>query len=147
MQTFLPYADFALSAKCLDNRRLNKQILEAKSIHNVIVYDLSSWRNHPIVKMWRNYPEAIALYYNACLSEWKYIRGKNHKYELFTCSPRVVELPTWFGDERIHSSHRANLLRKDFKWYSQYCWDEINIDYMHTPYYWAEYGYGKIPKK
>jgi len=32
MQTFLPFPDFAESAKCLDNRRLGKQRVEAKQI-------------------------------------------------------------------------------------------------------------------
>jgi hypothetical protein len=36
MQTFLPYKDFDLSAKALDNKRLNKQILEGYQILNVL---------------------------------------------------------------------------------------------------------------
>ena len=26
-------------------------------------------------------------------------------------------LPPWWGDERVHASHRATLLRKDPDWY------------------------------
>lgn len=36
MQTFLPYADFSMSAKCLDYRRLGKQRVEAMQILNAI---------------------------------------------------------------------------------------------------------------
>ena len=32
MQTFLPYPDFARSARCLDNRRLGKQRVESYQI-------------------------------------------------------------------------------------------------------------------
>ena len=70
MQTFLPSSSFEESAKWLDDRRLNKQILEARTIYEIIINNKTSgaWVNHPIVKMWRNYPETLSLYYNACLS-------------------------------------------------------------------------------
>ena len=55
MQTFLPYADFNKSAEVLDNRRLNKQILEGYQILKVLGNPdpRAGWRNHPAVKMWR----------------------------------------------------------------------------------------------
>ena len=36
MQTFLPDADYELTAQALDNRRLNKQILEGYQILKVL---------------------------------------------------------------------------------------------------------------
>jgi len=85
MQTFLPYPSFTLSAICLDNKRLNKQILECDQILNALAPgSTSGWRNHPAVKMWRGYEPALIQYQNACMYEWKR-RGFN----------------------------RANLLRKD----------------------------------
>ena len=32
--------------------------------------------------------------------------------------------PYWLGKEEFHSSHRANLLRKDYEFYSKYKWKE-----------------------
>jgi hypothetical protein len=36
LQTFLPYADFVKTAKCLDYRRLGKQRVEAFQILNIL---------------------------------------------------------------------------------------------------------------
>ena len=150
MQTFLPYCDFKECAKCLDNLRLNKQILEARTIYDIIVENRTegAWANHPIVKMWRNYPEALMLYYNSCLYEWKYVRRRNHSYEMLPFNMSAhIGMPKWIGDERLHSSHRANLLRKDYEFYSKYGWDENHIEYWKMPYWWGEeYGYGNIPE-
>ena len=151
MQTFLPSSSFEESAKWLDDRRLNKQILEARTIYEIIISGKieGAWVNHPIVKMWRGYPEALVLYYNACLDQWKNVRGRNHSYKLIIGDkPDNVVLPPWLGDERLYSSHRANLLRKDYNFYSKYGWDENKIEYWKKPYWWGEeYGYGKVPIK
>lgn len=126
MQTFLPYADFKKSAECLDNKRLNKQILEAMTIYNIVIENRTSggWVNHPAVNMWRGHPEAIALYLNTCLDEWKK-RGKSHSYQKIPINDETsVKMPPWLGNEKFHSSHRSNLLRKDAFYYEQFEWTE-----------------------
>lgn len=45
---------------------------------------------------------------------------------------KQLELPPWFGLEEFHASHRSNLLRKDFAFYSRYGW----IEEDSLPYYW-----------
>lgn len=148
MQTFLISSSFKESAECLDNKRLNKQILEAYVIYNIIVNGITKggYVNHPIVKLWREYPEALALYYNECLHQWKNVRRKNHKYELINVDRNIgIILPEWTQDSRLHSSHRANLLRKDFEFYSKYEWAENNMEYWKMPYWWGEFGYGNVP--
>jgi hypothetical protein len=40
-------------------------------------------------------------------------------------------MPSWFGLEEFHRSHRSNLLRKDYEYYSQYFDEDPNL-----PYYW-----------
>ena len=42
--------------------------------------------------------------------------------------------PHWLGKEAFHSSHRANLLRKDFEYYSQFNWTEN----PESPYVWHD---------
>ena len=42
------------------------------------------------------------------------------------------EYPPWLGNEAFHSSHRANLLRKDYQYYSQFEWSEN----PENPYVW-----------
>ena len=58
------------------------------------------------------------------------------KLDMFNTVEDITELPPWIGDERLHSSHRSNLLRKDEKFYSQFNWTEPH----DMPYYWAGFG-------
>ena len=45
-----------------------------------------------------------------------------------------MKLPVWLGKEEFHASHRANLLRKDYEFYSQYGWTEDSSN----PYVWHD---------
>lgn len=126
MQTFLPYPDFKKSAECLDNKRLNRQIMEAKIMYDIIIENRTSggWVNHPATKMWRGYPKALAMYLNACIDEWKR-RGKSHSYQKIVIdNENDVEMPPWLGNEEFHASHRSNLLRKDAFYYETFGWTE-----------------------
>ena len=131
MQTFLPYASFEDTAKCLDYKRLGKQRVEALQIHNIVSGKRTTggWVNHPAVVMWRDYPDALALYHNTMISEG-FSRGYNNHMPLLEYNS--VEYPTWLGDNRLHSSHRANLIRKDSSFYGWPWWD----DDPDMPYYW-----------
>lgn len=129
MQTFLPYADFEKTAKCLDWRRLNKQKLEAKQIHNIITGKAKpnkngkiGWIHHPSVLMWVGHANALAIYHNLCIEEW-IKRGYNNNM-LFIEARSPVLYPKWLGYEKFHSAHRQTLLSKDFEWYSQFGWKE-----------------------
>ncbi len=137
MQTFLPYKDFTLSAQCLDYRRLGKQRVEALQIFNALEgiptksgKQYTGWLNHPAVTMWRGYEEALLLYKNKMIEEW-ILRGYNNTMEMIGVSDDV-EMPHWLGNEKLHASHRSNLLRKDFEFYSQYGWRET----PNLEYYW-----------
>tara|TARA_R100000278_G_C5400100_1_gene139270 strand:+ start:129 stop:551 length:423 start_codon:yes stop_codon:yes gene_type:complete len=139
MQTFLPYADFSLSASVLDYRRLGKQRVEALQIYNALVDNptlqgnkYKGWLNHPAVLMWKGYEEALLLYKNKMIEEWRDVRKYNNTMEIVEV-PDSIKMPPWVGDERVHASHRSNLLRKDFEFYSKFGWQE-DID---LEYYWA----------
>jgi hypothetical protein len=133
MQTFLPYADFKRSAEVLDYKRLGKQRVEALQIHNIVSGKRTTggWVNHPAVKMWRGYPDALALYHNTMIDEWV-SRGYNNTMSKIPAYN--VENPTWLGDERVHSSHRSNLLRKDAEFYGTKGWQESS----DMEYFWVE---------
>ena len=139
MQTFLPYADFSLSASVLDYRRLGKQRVEALQIYNVLVDNptlqgkkYKGWRRHPAVLMWKGYEEALLLYKNKMIEEWRDVRKYNNTMEIVEV-PDSIKMPPWVGDERVHASHRSNLLRKDFEFYSKFRWKEDT----DLEYYWA----------
>jgi len=137
MQTFLPYSDFQKSAKCLDNKRLGKQRVECLQILNCLLVKETRWKNHPAVLMWRGYENWLVGYGSWICSEWINRRFKD------TCYGKIVDMgayiyhypkepPPWLEDERLHSSHRSNLLRKNSDWYGQYNWTEPN----DLSYFW-----------
>jgi hypothetical protein len=85
-----------------------------------------AWSNHPAVKMWRGYSIALLLYGDVMIAEWVR-RGYKNNMLLWLDFHNFwdeVLLPNWLGDERLHSSHRANLLRKDPEYYGQFGWTE-----------------------
>jgi len=131
MQTFLPYADFEKSAKCLDYRRLGKQRVEAMQIYKIVSgkRTIGGWINHPAVNMWRGFSNLLAYYYNDILDEW-IKRGYKNNMEYIMCPPSITE-PLWMGDKDFHDSHKSNLLRKDPDFYGQYMWNvPNNLDYV-----------------
>ena len=134
MQTFLPYSSFRKSFKILDYRRLGKQRVAAMQILNIILErtDRPGWRNPPIVRMWDGYSAALQLYFNMCVEEW-INRGYNNNMLLEDITEDIV-YPHWLGNEKFHSSHRANLLRKDREYYSQFGWRENS----ELPYVWLD---------
>jgi len=125
MQTFLPVADFAECARMLDNRRLWKQVLEAECIYELNMgfgSPTSPWRNHPAVRMWKGHERALASYICAMKCECRR-RGIGNIGDIEPDTDEV-EMPRWIGDERLHTSHRANLLRKKPEHYGRFGWDE-----------------------
>jgi len=129
MQTFLPYPDFKASAEALDYKRLGKQRVETLQILNALNGKPSGWANHPAVRMWRGFEEALSNYGYCMVQEWVKRGYKNSMEFAFTANPKM---PPWMGNENFHASHRSNLLRKDPIFYGQYGWVE-NAD---LPYLW-----------
>jgi hypothetical protein len=135
MQTFLPYPEFDRSVFVLDDKRLGKQRVEASQIYKIVSGQRTTggWINHPAVVMWRGYPEALALYHNACIQEWR-DRGFNNTMQYLPTSKYVIDYPSWLGDNAFHASHRSNLLRKDRAHYGQFGWSESD----NLPYLWPK---------
>lgn len=135
MQTFLPYADFAMSARSLDNRRLGKQRVETLQILNALTNPSYGWQNHPAVKMWRGHAPLLCIYGLAICEEWKR-RGFNdtcaEKIAAFSTSELLTSKPAWLGNAEFHASHRSNLLRKEPEHYKQFHW----VDGPDLPYVW-----------
>lgn len=147
MQTFLPLPDFAASAAALDDRRLGKQRVEALQVLRALTRVTYGWKRHPAVRMWVGFAEGVAAYGLAVCDEWV-ARGRAD-----TCAatigadlaaaglppPRTQaelaaahRLPDWLGDERLHRSHRAALVRKDPEHYGPLFPDAD----PELPYFW-----------
>ena len=128
MQTFLPYPDFARSAAVLDRARLGKQRVEALQVLRGLTVPGYGWRNHPAVRMWTGYEEALVRYGLDVCAEWV-AQGRPD-----TCAATMItdfgghrpgaavrdqeqlaeagELPPWLGDHAFHHSHQSALVRK-----------------------------------
>jgi hypothetical protein len=130
MQTFLPSESFVGSARVLDNKRLGKQRVECLQIWNAIHGKSKGWRHHPATLMWVGHERYLWSYWFACLCEW---RDRGFKCSItLPKSPAFTPYPNWLGDQRVHGSHRSNLLRKDPVHYGKYDWKEPD----NLPYYW-----------
>lgn len=140
MQTFLPYADFEKTARILDRLRLGKQRVECLQILRVIngigkknKNGKLGWENHTAVRMWRKYPDCLALYGMTICKEWMRRGYKDTCYDKIKnfISDGPVIWPWWIGDEKFHATHRSNLLRKDIEYYIIFGWTEPdNLEYL-----------------
>ena len=145
VQTFLPYPDFAETARVLDLKRLGNQRTEALVIVRVCNIPTYGWQHHPAVRMWRGYEPALIAYGTAICQEWI---AQGHAD---TVIPKLAEwapggevlpqielaargeLPPWLGDEGVHRSHRSALLRKNPEWYRDRFETDLPDD---LPYVW-----------
>lgn len=128
MNTFLPYPCFQKSAEALDNKRLGKQRVEVLQLVN------GSWKHHPAALMWQPYRDALIEYGMVVCKVWQ---ARGFRDTVWTSlymlrESREVVYPTWLGSHKLHSSHRANLLRKDEAFYRKYGWTETPIE----GYFW-----------
>lgn len=138
IQTFLPYPDFKQSVSCLDPDRLGNQIYREG-----LTLIRGGWSHHPASKMWKGYEHALALY---CLEGLHELKRRGRIYTLHYARFRALEryypdtgLPWWLDDERIHLSHQAALLYKNYNWYIKYNWNTKPAIPNHKgslPYYW-----------
>lgn len=133
MQTFLPSQDFMESAKILDSKRLNKQILEGYQILNVLSgrSKTGGWRNHPAVLMWKGFERGLWVYIQAMVIEAKLrgIRTENNEANLNILKDSCwedwgEEAPSfWFNHNELFTlitTHKANLFKKDPLYYAEF---------------------------
>lgn len=129
MQTFMPYSDFAETARILDYRRLGKQRLEALDIYRIntgrpvgasekqMAYLAKRYGNHPIVKLWKGYELALLLYGITICREWAsrgYVDNMEGLFEeeLERFVGQKIIYPDWTSNFKLNISHKSNLVRK-----------------------------------
>ncbi|MGY1439707.1 MSMEG_6728 family protein [Streptomyces reniochalinae] len=134
MQTFLPHPEFAASAAVLDMRRLGKQRVETLQVLRGLTVPGYGWRNHPAVRMWAGYEEALVRYGLEMCHVWTdsgradtcagTMMRDFAALEDFADPPRgyaelaaADELPNWLGDSAFHRSHQSALVTKDPSFY------------------------------
>lgn len=116
MNVFLPYErNLRKSVQCLDDLRLNKQILECLQLLNVYIrHELNheekvGYRNHPVYKHFSSTSYnlyALMKYAVECCIEYKHRFGKDHRLylDINDLNKRLFQYPD-------------------------------NIDYLYQPYY------------
>jgi hypothetical protein len=132
MMTFLVHGDFIINAQLLENLRLGKQRIESVQIINAIANGKGGWKNHPIVKAWKNHVQALKYYTNCIINEWVR-RGHKNTIPLYELDEKF-EFPWWASWERLHQSHRAMLLRKNPFYYKDTF--EVIEEYNNFGYIW-----------
>lgn len=149
MQTFLPYADYAESARVLDYRRLGKQRVETFQLLNALDGKTKGWVNHPAALMWRGYEASLALYGVIVCKEWKRRGYKDTMHERLrdlweqhraSSEHGYTVDPPWLGNAEFHLSHQSNLIRKDREFYAP-LFPGVPED---LPYIWPEPAREKI---
>lgn len=134
MQTFVPYLLHIESAQILDRPRLGKQRVEGLQILNALTGRSNGWTNHPATKMWAGHEGGLCAYTYIMCQEWMR-RGYSDSVAdkiLAIVEPDYNDLPSWWGDARVHISHRANLVRKFPEYYGE-LWVDVDPS---MPYYW-----------
>ena len=140
MQIFLPYSSFDECAKVLDRQRLGKQRVESWQILGAIEkrklgITKGAWINHPCVIMWSGFEALLIEYSIAICKEW-IARGYQDSM-LSRFQTKALEYPKlnndqpiFLGNAMFHASHRSNLLRKNFDYYSKFFDDDPNQPYL-----------------
>lgn len=131
MQTFLPLADFAASARVLDRARLGKQRVECLQLTRALLVPGLRFATHPACRMWRGSVGLLIEYGVAICDEWigrgyrDTVRATLTDTYLKHAPPESFGRPHWLGSEAFHASHRSALLAKDPTHYGQFGWTEI----------------------
>jgi hypothetical protein len=156
MQTFLPSGNAVFAAQALDNKRLNKQILEGYQILNVLAGNSMGWRNHPAVLMWAGHEGALLEYVRQMITEAKHrgIKTENNEANINRIASKSwnTNKPEWMRDKqklgRVVATHRANLYRKDPIYYAEYA-SNVNNE-LNKPccdgclYFWPTHPLKKV---
>lgn len=133
MITYVPLpTSYRACVSILDHRKLGKQRVDALQIFTACTHPTNAWHSHPAVKMWRGAELGLLAFGIAACDEW-IARGHvdTLRDNFITNGIRISDnsslstdyYPSWWGDDRVHSSHRALLLSLDSA-YGRFNWTE-----------------------
>lgn len=134
VRMYLPYPDFKSSVNCLDNRTLGKQ---CKIIREILS---GLWIKHPASLMWRGHRWQLCNLGLYSADNYK-LRGNptNDDFEWFLrCRENLLincdkSMPFWFDNDKLHANHRGELLHIDEEYYSQFGWEELEVESQYWP--------------
>lgn len=140
MQTFIPSTSFRMCAQILDYRRLGKQRVECLQILQALAGQSKGWINHPATQQWKGCEVALIHYGLVMCDEWVYRKYKDTCFDkiaaFFDVFGQDLVMPSWWGDDSIHRSHRSRLVEKAESHYKP-IFDRMCLDYvMGEGYIW-----------
>lgn len=142
MQVFTPYPEPFKTADCLDGRRLNKQIIECKQILAAIKDESNAWKNHPVVKQYKNDVWYLENYMR-CLISFK--DGKLDDALIYS-NHAMIYKPEFLTME-FCKQHKRRLYTKDKEFYSIfYRYGESNENWYFVDGKLLRYIDGKVIK-
>ena len=128
------------TAKALDSRRLNKQIIECRQILKAISGESKAWANHPATLQYKNHVVWLT-YYTKCLEEFK--GGFIQKAEYWNNVAKNFT-PDWHCEDYLNQMKRR-LYTKDSNFYSQ--WKDLGtseVNWYFINNTWKYYKNGKV---
>lgn len=115
MQIFL-IGNVLETAKCLDKKRFNKQIIEVKQIISAIEGKTKSWRNHPVTIMYENDLNFL-MSYKWCLVAYKENRMEDAQWFSDRCErtkPDFLKDCEWYFENmknRLYTKNKEHYLK------------------------------------
>ena len=117
MQVFIPQTSPIGVARTLDPKRLRKQIIECSQILQAIETKAGSWRNHPVVKMYRDHTDWLRKY-QSCLKYW--LNGK--RWKAIIASYEADRIRPDFITRQLCDQHKRRLFTKDPEFYKAFAY-------------------------
>ena len=113
------------TAKILDKKRLNKQILEIRQILKAINGESKAWVNHPCTLQYKEYKEWLISYLNVLINYQKH--SFNLKNRDYLGAARVwnnysMDFKPSFHDTDFFDNMKRRLYSKDNKHYKQFAY-------------------------
>lgn len=126
------------TAKCLDKKRLNKQIIEVNQLIKAIEGETKAWRNHPVTVMYENDLNFLRGYKN-CLTAYKENRIQDAEFFSKWCErtkPDFLKDCEWYFDNM-----KNRLFTKNKQHYLQYFPTAVESysNYYYVKGEWKEY--------
>lgn len=132
LRTWLPHANFAVTAMVLHERELRESLRGARQVQDAMQGRMVGAEQHPNVLAWDGCILAVMMYGDCMVRELhrRGLRTSEHCVitagpEVFPWAPPGYRVPEWLGDFRTHSDHRKHLM--EFKrdgWYDQWGWGD-----------------------
>lgn len=127
MQVFI-IGDVLETAKCLDPRRLNKQIVECRQILSAINGISNGWKNHPCTIQYREFTVWLE-WYASCLSFYK--NGAIVFAEFASMKANEFK-PSWHT-RAYYDNMKRRLYTKDHIHYKQFA----HLGESYENWYWV----------